>query len=398
MATRILKKSDADGKAIYRIDRGAKSGIYHVKKDSYQRHILKQIELDGFDALPSGLWQDGKGFTKGGLRILQYIAKEIGTPSKVRLSATRKSGIRGRVVTINHDDLKRIGATVRRIDSERAAETRDEVAQFMSEVFPDHFAADESESSYKPGQVAALLKDTKVVGLLSDSDKEALLELYPTLIQDEPFTLKASKKLRFIVEGMGATKAVYLEKVIAEFETKITKASAEHTWQTFLREHILTMLNTYAAVIEKQSVAIGGKYPDFMLVDAYGYVDIYEIKKPQTDVLKYDDGRDNYYWSSEVARAISQTEKYMDEVSKNRHEIADKLRRKGGPGVNLVRPRGFVVVGRRSQLANQAMQDDFRILNDCLKNIDILFFDDLLDNVRLLHDRIKAGEDVEAAA
>jgi len=149
------------------------------------------------------------------------------------------------------------------------------------------------------------------------------------------------------------------------------------------------MLNTYAAVIEKQSIAIGGKYPDFMLVDAYGYVDIYEIKKPDTDLLKYDEGRDNYYWSAEVSRAVSQTEKYIDEVNKNRLDIADKVRRKYKTEVNLIRPRGFIVVGKRKQLANRSMKDDFRILNDSLKNIDIIFFDDLLDNVILLYERLK---------
>lgn len=195
------------------------------------------------------------------------------------------------------------------------------------------------------------------------------------------------------MEGMGATKTVYLEKVIHAFECRLSKKSHEHVWQTFLREHILMMLNTYAAVIEKPNVAIAVKYPDFMLVDAYGYVDIYEIKTPQTDVLKYDDGRDNYYWSTEAARAISQTEKYLDHVSKNRLAIAEDLKRKKGTEVNLVRPRGFVVVGTRKQLVNQTMKDDFRILNDSLKNIDILFFDDLLDNVRLLHQRLKAGDD-----
>jgi len=394
---KMLEKKNDQGKRIYRINRETRKGKYYIKKESFQRDIITQIDLEGFGSLPSGLWQDGKGFTKGGLRVLQSIAKKIDSP-KIRLSTTRQSDIRGQTVTINYDDLKKIGATVRRIDSERSGEIRDEVSSFMAKVFPNHFDSDEANSSYRPGQVAALVRDEKVIGLLSDADKESLLEIYPSLIQQGQFTLRTSKKLRIITEGMGATKAVYLNKVLRAFEKKLTQDSPEHAWQTFLREHILTMLNTYAAVIEKQSVTIGGKFPDFMLVDAYGYVDIYEIKKPRTAVLRYDKGRNNYYWSPEAARAISQTEKYLDEVSKNRLEISDKLRRKDGSEVNLVRPRGFVVVGTRKQLANQNMKDDFRILNDSLKNIDILFFDDLLDNVKLLQERIESGTDSETNA
>ena len=392
MAKRVIEKTDETGNCIFRIDRGTKSGTYYVKQGSYQRDLVPEIELEGFDTLPTGLWRDGKGFTKGGLRVLKAVAEEIDNP-KARLSTRRPSAIRGRTVTINHKDLKRIGATVRRIDSERAAETRGEILSFLAEVFPTHFDAEEAKSSYRPGQIAALLKDERIVGQMSDADKEALFELYPALVQNQDFTLRSSARLRFIMEGMGATKTVYLEKVIHAFECRLSKKSHEHVWQTFLREHILMMLNTYAAVIEKPNVAIAVKYPDFMLVDAYGYVDIYEIKTPQTDVLKYDDGRDNYYWSPEAARAISQTEKYLDHVSKNRLAIAEDLKRKKGTEVNLVRPRGFVVVGTRKQLVNQTMKDDFRILNDSLKNIDILFFDDLLDNVRLLHQRLKAGDD-----
>jgi len=388
MKRQLLIKKDDNGDEIFRINRTTKKGIYFLKKDSFQIDLVREIELEGFDNLPTGLWRDGKGFTKGGLRILQAISKEIHNP-RIRVSATRKSAIRGKTVTINHSDLRQIGETVRRIDSERAAETRGEVTSFLGNIFPKHFDSYEAESLYQPGQVATLLKDRKVVEKLSDVDKETLLKMYPALVREGNFTLRASQKLKFVTEGIGAARTIYLDKVIKEFRKKLSKSGSESAWQTFLREHILMMLNTYAAVIEKQSIAIGGKYPDFMLVDAYGYVDIYEIKKPDTDLLKYDEGRDNYYWSAEVSRAVSQTEKYIDEVNKNRLDIADKVRRKYKTEVNLIRPRGFIVVGKRKQLANRSMKDDFRILNDSLKNIDIIFFDDLLDNVILLYERFK---------
>lgn len=392
MAKTMMEKKDADGNRIFTIDRTKKTGLYYIKKDSYQGKIISEVHLDGFENLPSGLWKDGKGFTKGGLRTLNSIVTIVPKP-KVVLSKDRKSHINGQTVVIKHDDLKRISATVRRIDSEKAAETRDEVASFMADIFPNHFKKADVKSSYRPGQVAALLKDEKVLGLLSDSDKETLLGLFPSLVQQSDFTLRTSKQLKFITDGMDVSKSIYLSKVVSEFERKLQRNHTEHVWQTFLRDYILTILNTYAAVVEKQSVSIGGKYPDFMLVDAYGYVDIYEIKKPQTPVLQYDSGRKNYYWTAELAKAISQTEKYLDEVSKNRLQIADNIRRNGNSDVCLVRPRGFIVVGNRKDLNNQDMKDDFRILNDSLKNIDILFFDDLLDNVKALTERIQSNKD-----
>jgi hypothetical protein len=51
--------------------------------------------------------------------------------------------------------------------------------------------------------------------------------------------------------------------------------------------------NTYGEVLEKESVSLEGKFPDFMLLDPYSYLDIYEIKKPSTRLLKLDKSRNS---------------------------------------------------------------------------------------------------------
>ena len=124
-----------------------------------------------------------------------------------------------------------------------------------------------------------------------------------------------------------------------------------------------------------------------MLIDAYGYLDVYEIKKPQTTLLIWDSGRKNFYWHSELAKAITQTEKYMSSVARHRFELEDKLRRKKVEA-RIVRPRGYIIAGRRSDLSKDGMQEDFRVLNDSLKNVDVICFDDLLDNLKALHERL----------
>lgn len=54
------------------------------------------------------------------------------------------------------------------------------------------------------------------------------------------------------------------------------------------------------------------------------------------------------------------------------------IRRSKGLEVNIVRPRGYIIAGRRSQLNTAKMQDDFRILNESLKNVDVILYDDLV--------------------
>ena len=225
-------------------------------------------------------------------------------------------------------------------------------------------------------------------GDAADDDKNALRAIFPSLIGEMAFSLRTTSKVRIVAEGLKRTQRVYLDKVIAEYEKRLKGTRSEGTWQKFLRSHILTLLNSYAAIIEKQSVDLDGKYPDFMLVDAYGYVDVYEIKKPQTKVLNFDPSRKNYYWSPDVAKAVSQTEKYLGSIQQYALDLEDRLRRKGIEA-HIVRPRGFVIVGKRANLSSEEMKEDFRVLNDGLKNIDLIFYDDLLDNLKALLERLE---------
>lgn len=157
----------------------------------------------------------------------------------------------------------------------------------------------------------------------------------------------------------------------------------EHAWQTFLRDYILLFNSNYATVIEKANLAVlGTKFPDFLLVDAYSYLDIYEIKKPSTNLLKSDGSRGNYYWDVEIAKAISQVENYISHADRNGPALCDEIRKHNKADVRLIKPTGFIIAGTRTQLKDEIMEDNFRLLNNSLKNLSIILFDELLDNLK----------------
>ncbi len=396
MVKKILEKLRPDGSVIYRIDRQKKTGEYVINSESSQAKYIAKITLHGFEGLPSGMYSSGFGFTLAGSWLLSEFGKEFGSKLRLTLSATLPSSIKKKgtlvQVTLNHNKLKAANNAVRNIKRDRNDEIRTVIETFLSASFPKHFdPADQSVLAYRPGKLADLLDDLDVVNNLNEDDKNAIRSIFPTLIGEMAFTLKSAKKVKIVAEGLKRTQQVYLSKVITDFEKKLKGKTSENNWQTFLRTYILTLLNTYAAVVEKQSVDLDGKYPDFMLIDAYGYLDVYEIKKPQTDVLSFDNSRKNYYWSPEVARAIAQTEKYLSSIEHYRLDLADKLR-KQNIQAHIVRPRGFIIVGRRSDLKNEDMLHDFRILNDALKNVDLIFYDDLLTNLKALHERLVGGK------
>lgn len=392
MVKKIAEKLREDGSVIYRIDRQKKTGEYVLNKDSSQAKYVAKVKLHGFERLPTGMYAKGFGFTNAGSWLLAELGKEFGSKLRLTLSTILPSGIKKTgstvQVTLNHNKLKAANNVVRNIKRERNDDIREVIEAFLAANFPKHFdPADQAALNYRPGKLAELLDDQEVLDNLNDDDKNAIRSIFPSLIGEMAFTLKSAKKVQIVAEGLKKTQQAYLSKIITEFEKKLKSKLSEESWQKFLRTHILTLLNTYAAVVEKQSVDLDGKYPDFMLIDAYGYLDVYEIKKPQTAVLSYDRSRKNYYWSPEVAKAVSQTEKYLGSIQQYQLDLENKLR-KQKIDAHIVRPRGFIIVGCRADLKNEEMVHDFRVLNDSLKNLDLIFYDDLLTNLKALQERL----------
>lgn len=98
-----------------------------------------------------------------------------------------------------------------------------------------------------------------------------------------------------------------LENILSEFEKHLANNPKEQTWQTFFEKNIFIFDSRYTNFISKQSIKPGRRSePDFLVYDIYGYIDIYEIKKSNVPLLQYDKSHDNYYWSSDVSKALSQ--------------------------------------------------------------------------------------------
>lgn len=376
-----------EGELVYRIDRKTKRGEYYLVAADGQAEILNSpVYLYGVDKLPSGFYRKGFGLTTAGNLILQEIHKRYG--KKVTLTVTgsgdAKLDARGASVsaTIPEDRLARLGRTIRSIKYDRNEEMRAEIQQYLGTALPQFKDLKGAEAGYTSGRLAEILEFDNISRKLSTEDREALENFIPDYLSSITGTLRAKKKLRVIYETLDAGKKIYLEKVIREFRAKLQrKVQNEQSWQDFLSNYILLSQNSYSEVLEKESVSLAGKFPDFLLIDPYGYLDIYEIKKPTTTLMRLDTGRDNYFWDVEISKAISQVENYMYQAQRSADTLATDIRKSKGLEVSIVRPRGYIIAGQRAQLTTAKMKDDFRILCESLKNIDVILYDDLLESL-----------------
>lgn len=391
----IIEHKNESGDLIFRIDKTKKVGEYFIQESDRQAPAINNpIKLVGFNALPSGFYRDGFGLTYGGNFVVQEVHKKYGKMIDLTVVDAGKSHIDARgksiTLTISHKELTKLNASIRNIKRESSEQMRVEAQHFLGSSFAQFKELKNTEASYVPGQLSEALKQDGVLKGLSDEDRDSLEEFIPEYLSSIPGTIRAKKKLQVVFDALDAGKKIYLEKVIGEFKKKLSQNSQnESIWQKFLSEYILVLRNNYGEVLEKESVSLQGKFPDFMLVDPYGYIDIYEIKKPSTQLLRFDNSRSNYFWDTEVSKAIAQVENYSHQAQRHADSLATDIRKTKGIEVSIVRPRGYIIAGRRSQLTSEKMRDDFRILCESLKNVDVILYDDLLESLETFVKRTK---------
>ena len=127
------------------------------------------------------------------------------------------------------------------------------------------------------------------------------------------------------------------------------------------------------------------KQPDFLLVDANGFVDILEIKKADVRVLtQY---RNNYVAAREISGAVQQIEKYifcLNSSYKAQEEVSKKLIEflPDSIEVKFVNPQGILLAGRSNNFDREQLKD-FELIKRQYKHVaDIMTYDDLAQRLK----------------
>ena len=390
--------TDKSGFCVYEIYRQSNKTIYHLQDKI--KH-LTDITLDGFQGLPSGLYlnKNGYGFGKKGIFLLSALKENLASNKILELIVSDKKskkvvkGINKVSVTLPLIDVKNLLIRLGRINEDSNNELRGAVASFLSTKFPKEVKISaEDFDEYKGGEVAALLRRKKVAQKLNEEDFESLNKFFPKIFEG---SLKGKKRgvkagrAELIKSTKTTTDKIFLDEVIKEFETNLEKKTiSENDWQKFLGDKVFRFMANYVTSIDKQNVSVSVSYPDFVLADVYGFVDVFEIKKHDTPLLSLDEDHGNYYWKADISKAIAQIENYTDEIVRNSDDYIRAVKRKKSIDIRVVRPRGYIIAGTSKQFANKKESADFRKLGSSLKNINFILYDELLENLRNLRSKL----------
>lgn len=172
-----------------------------------------------------------------------------------------------------------------------------------------------------------------------------------------------------------------LKELLSEGEVLV-----ESTWQQ--RVHNILQLIYPQYILCDREISFSGvdgnnKRPDFIMVDANGFIDVMEIKKPTVEILSRQPlYRNNYVPSREFSGTVQQIEKYiycLTALNREKDVFFRKLNERLPDGIvpQVVNPKGILLLGR-SENFNEQQRRDFELIRRQYKNIvDIMTYDDL---------------------
>lgn len=365
---------------VFEVDRPAEV-IRFYPKDSF---CVSEVLLEGFRAIPPEIAEAGYFKSLG-----YYLDKKLRTlpAGSFTISQHRESAIRKvskqqeyRVV-LNYADFRELKSGVTRISTEAKSDRSTFVDEHFATVFPTRFR----QPARKHSRVRALRVvrnlDKAIIPELHAQDVNRLVEFVADVVATR-YTAPGSR-LKLMHAAKIKVDEVALSEVVDKFEEHLASNSPEATWGKFLRRNLFLVDSKYVGVIPELNVALASqRKADFGLVDTEGYLDIFEIKRPTTQLLSKKTDRGNYYWHPDATKAIVQAEKYLHQAQRKAPDLAEAIRRERGIEVKVVRPKAIVLLGHTEQLTNLEMGEDFRILRQSLKNVEIATYDELLTRLK----------------
>lgn len=352
---------------------------------------IKEIELPNSTSLPTSLFDD-RGFLNDGLgRYLEYrigkaglsikkIIVEVGLENKI---AKVKSDD---VMWINFKDLKNLQKRVKMIRNQTKEDLGKEFDLFLYQNYPDYFDAPSDHSGRVTRKINNIFSnlDEDVVSHLEKHHIDTFIEFFSTIIQKRYKSDTHKKKLLSLARV--EINSIPLKELIKEYKTNLDSSLSENDWSKFLQRNLFLIDPSYIHAFKEIHVTLGAtsRKADFGLVDLKNYLDIFEIKKPETKLLSDSIDRGNHYWHPDATKAIVQAEKYLFNAEKSALSLAADLKREAGIDIAVIRPKVILLIGNSEQLDTAKKKEDFRILRHSLKNIEIILYDELYEKLVLL--------------
>lgn len=208
---------------------------------------------------------------------------------------------------------------------------------------------------HDPAAVAAAL--AKVL-----SQEEILQHLEETELSDE-----------LVNAFRGAIRLKDMRSAVSQLRQHLDSGeNDESVYQAWCEQHSWAFGNAYVVRDDVREIS-PGDHLDILLPSVIsGYRDIVELKRPDMQIIRYDEPHRNWYFSADVSRAVGQCHQYLDVLQ----EVAAKGLR-DHPEIVAYHPRAIIVLGRSVRWSEEQLRA-LHGLNSRLTGITVMSYDQLL--------------------
>lgn len=143
--------------------------------------------------------------------------------------------------------------------------------------------------------------------------------------------------------------------------------------QKFLKENIWLFGNEYTLIARDEKIN-AENILDIIPKNIENYVDIIEVKLPNEELFNFDNNHKNYYPTSHLTKAISQTQNYIFEFENKTQDIKYQEENQ----CTIICPKATILFGSSKVLSDNEKKY-LRILNSSYHNIHIITYQQLLE-------------------
>lgn len=334
----------------------------------------------------------GAGFDDKRLR--RFFKRNLPTARTVRIGAYSEPVQDGDELRIKHDDLMGL---ISDINIRMKADNQSIyglIGNFWKEHFPKLDLMIRPQNPNKSLILGAL--NDRLKGQLTAEEVDQLIKFaFDAASKHKRAGIRRARSLLIAKRAQRLT----LEELISRYEKLLQDDPPESVWQKLFNEYVTIFDTRYVQKIDAKNIGLGStKYPDLVLVDVYGFIDFYELKRVRTPLLKHDSSHNNFYWTTDISMVISQAANYLQLAKSQAATLSSGIkaatagRERDGLDVQIVNPRAVIVAGSSNELNTNKKREQFKILRESLKDIDFVLYDELLIYLKNLLSKVSADD------
>ena len=354
------------------------------------------------------------------LESICNIVKRFLNKTKIIIDINKKYSLNSNSVTINEkfrNDIKGLDREIRNLDNVFNSMKFSKSNQYLCgkkyiKTLKSHKALYQSNilSDVLNSTVLAYSDDT-IINKLSDNDIETMKKTISKLssvldfrfiknVQEKELLKEAicvGEKILSIKNETSSKKSIIniyethlKQRQFDKFFKPVGKIHLEKLWEAYITKYSSLIFDVDRSNINNQFEIkrTNRKYiPDFVMSDLYGTKTIIEIKTHIPQVVNYDNSHDCLYFSSPCNKAIGQLQSYIKKSVLSENDDKEYFSS----------AKGIIIIGNRHVDQQKNIKDlnipkneepidyyykSLRDLNSVLINIEIIYFDDLIESMK----------------